>query len=82
MDAIILADRLGEELTPLNEYYRPAMLPLLGKPLVQHAIEQCQRAGVTRVFIVVDDIADAIRRLLKDGERWSMEVVYVYRRPE
>lgn len=82
MDAIIFADRQGEELSPFNQFYRPAMLPLLGKPLLQHALEQLQCSGVTRVFIIVDDIAASVRSLFNNGERWSMTVRYVYRRAE
>lgn len=42
------------------------LLPLLGKPLVLHTVENALAAGCAEVLVVVGYQADAVRRLLTD----------------
>ncbi len=80
--AIVLADRLGGELAPLNDQTCVAMLPVAGKPLVQHAVEQLAGAGVREVFIVLSAWAEQVEALLGDGTRFGMRVRYGLSRGE
>ena len=80
--AIVLADRLGSELAPLDDQTCVAMLPVAGKPLVQHAVEQLAGAGVSEVFIVLSAWAEQVEALLVDGTRFGIRVRYGLSRGE
>ncbi len=77
MHALVFADRNGDELHPLNSAYVPAMLPIAGKPVLEHTLEQLKRWQVTRVFLVVGPQAERIKDYFETGQRWSMEILYL-----
>lgn len=62
---------------------RPAvLLPLLGKPLLQRAIEKLVGHGCRQVLVVVGDDAGDLRAFLGDGTRWGCRIGYHYLDPE
>ncbi len=79
MHAIVFADRTGYELSPLNEVYVPALLPIGGKPVLEHTIEQLKQCHVTHIFLVVGLQSEAIRAHFGSGERWSLHITYLHR---
>ncbi|MTJ00057.1 MAG: NDP-sugar synthase [Marinobacter adhaerens] len=78
--ALIFADRDGSELPPLNDRYCPAMLPVLGKPLLEHSLEHCLSLGIETVYVVLDAHAASVRRYFETGARWSLNIHYVLSR--
>lgn len=80
--ALLLADRLGAELKPLTERTCVALLPVAGKPLIEHALEALARAGVQRVIVVVSPFADEVQRVIGDGARWGLRLTYTLSRGE
>ena len=58
--AFILAAGLGTRLKPLTDTMPKALVPVCGKPLLQHQIERLTSAGFTRIFINVHHFADQI----------------------
>ncbi len=80
MLAVVFADRHGEELAPLNAQYAPAMLPVAGKPMLEHTLEILRQYKTTRVIIVVREHADKIKSYFADGHRWSMAITYMMSR--
>ncbi|MEA1079589.1 NDP-sugar synthase [Marinobacter qingdaonensis] len=80
--AIVFADRDGRELEPLNDRYCPAMLPVLGKPLLEHALEHCLGLGVETVFVVINAHAASVRAYFESGARWSLNIHYVLSRQD
>jgi NDP-sugar pyrophosphorylase family protein len=82
MKAIILADRVGHELEPLSKHSCPALLPVAGKPLVEHTLEELAEAGIRQVSVVVSASAERIERAVGDGSRWGLEIDYFLSRGE
>lgn len=78
--AIVFADRDGRELEPLNDRYCPAMLPVLGKPLLEHALEHCLGLGIETVYVVINAHAASVRAYFESGARWSLKIHYVLSR--
>jgi hypothetical protein len=72
--AVILADQAGPSLSPLNDGIGVAMLPLLGKPLLVHAVEDLAQAGLKQVLVVAGSFTPAVARCLGDGRRWGLEI--------
>ncbi len=77
MQAILFADRSGVELSPINKNYSPAMLPLAGKPALEHHIENLKAQGVDEIFLIVGTFARAIQNHFENGARWSLRIRYV-----
>ena len=78
--SIVFADRDGRELEPLNDRYCPAMLPVLGKPLLEHALEHCLGLGIETVYVVINAHAASVRAYFESGARWSLNIHYVLSR--
>ena len=76
MRVIILADRAGRELPPLCDNTCPAMLPVTGKPVVEHALDMLAGAGLKKAVVVIGPYAEQLREFLGDGRRWGMELDY------
>lgn len=58
--AFILAAGLGTRLKPLTDTMPKALVPVCGKPLLQHQIERLTAAGFTRIVINVHHFAEQI----------------------
>ena len=82
MRALVFADRQGAELAPLTENLPLALLPLGGKEVLVHCVEDLIQAGIREVVIVVSAHADQIEAALGDGRRWGGRFRYVLSRGE
>ncbi|MBO6125599.1 MAG: nucleotidyltransferase family protein [Bacteroidaceae bacterium] len=60
--AMIFAAGLGTRLKPLTDTMPKALVPVAGKPLLQHTLEKLQGAGITDVVINVHHFADMIEQ--------------------
>ena len=67
-----LKERLGDLPKPL--------IPLAGKPLLEHQIELAKTHGFTDVLLFVCYRADLIQQHFGDGSRWGLRVRYVIER--
>ncbi len=74
--AIILADRSGAELAPLDQIACPALLEVAGKTVIEYTLEDLSEAGF-REAIVVTSSLEAMRARLGDGERWGIRLRYL-----
>ncbi|MDS4028247.1 MAG: NDP-sugar synthase [Candidatus Contendobacter sp.] len=77
MQALIFADRLGRELEPLTERTCVALLPVVGKPVLELTLEALVAAGVREAVIAISPFADQVRAVIGDGSRWGMRLDYV-----
>ncbi|NOZ59567.1 MAG: NTP transferase domain-containing protein [Euryarchaeota archaeon] len=76
MRALILAAGRGTRLEPLTDTQPKAMLPLAGKPLLQHVIEAVRDAGIRDITIVVGYLGEEIRRHFGDGSELGVRLSY------
>jgi hypothetical protein len=56
-----------------------SLCPLLGKPLIERAVEQLVRAGCKQLHVPLGDDPEPLRALLGDGGRWGCTIRYHYR---
>ncbi|WP_295447319.1 NDP-sugar synthase [uncultured Thiodictyon sp.] len=83
MRALIFADRVGLELTPLTEKLAVPLLPVAGKELLIYTIEDLVGAGVRDLVVVATAHGEqAGASTLGDGERWGATIRYVLSRGE
>ncbi|HSM15042.1 MAG TPA: sugar phosphate nucleotidyltransferase, partial [Thermoanaerobaculia bacterium] len=68
MRALVLAAGRGERLRPLTAELPKPLLPVAGRPLVEHTLERLRAAGVEAVAINLHHRGERIRSAL--GESW------------
>ena len=80
MKAVILAAGEGKRMHPLT-YTRPkVMVPLAGKPILEHLVLEIKEAGIRDFIFVVGYRDEAIRDRFGHGERWGVNIDYVTQR--
>ncbi|MCJ7837918.1 MAG: NDP-sugar synthase [Burkholderiales bacterium] len=75
--ALILADRESGDLQPLAEGLPPALVPIAGKPVLQHTIEDLWEAGVREALVVIPAGDRRIRAELGNGQRLGLTLRYI-----
>lgn len=74
--AVILAGGKGTRLqSVLGDVPKP-MIPIGGKPLIEHQLELCRRHGFTEVLLLVGYRAERIQAHCREGGRWGVRVDY------
>lgn len=67
MKAVILAAGKGKRLRPISSSRPKPMIPLAGKPLLEHTILGLKNAGIDHVLIITGYKEEAIKDYFKDG---------------
>ncbi len=78
---VILAAGKGTRIAPFSDRYPKPVLPVLGKPLIQHQVECLRDLGVRRVLIVIGHLGYEIVRALGDGGSLGVHIEYVDQGP-
>jgi len=82
MDVIIFADRKGQELLPLTDQTCVPLLPLAGKLIIEHTLEDLVDAGFRQAHIILSPFAEQVKQALGNGKRWGMTLSYSTSRGE
>jgi dTDP-glucose pyrophosphorylase len=78
--AVIMAGGLGTRLRPLTDDTPKPMLPVAGKPVIAHTVEQLRDAGVKRIVIATHYKPEKIRGYFGDGRDFGVEIGYAHER--
>jgi MurNAc alpha-1-phosphate uridylyltransferase len=76
MKAMILAAGLGTRLRPLTLTTPKPLIPVNGRPLIEHHILALAQAGVKDILINVSWLANDIIRYLGDGRQLGVNITY------
>jgi mannose-1-phosphate guanylyltransferase / phosphomannomutase len=79
MTTVLFADRDGAAFGPLGTRIVPALLPLAGVPVLEHALEALVGAGRRSALLVVGPRAPEIERRFGKGIRWGIALEIVRR---
>ena len=80
MQCVILAAGEGSRMRPLTTTRPKVMLPLVGRPMLEHLICGVRDAGITDIILVVGYREEAIRTWFGDGSAFGVSVRYVVQR--
>ncbi|MSQ06394.1 MAG: nucleotidyltransferase family protein [Dehalococcoidia bacterium] len=72
MYALVLAGGKGERLRPLTDTLPKPMVPLGGKPILEHQVEWLKQAGVTDVVFLVGYLWQTVQDHFQDGRRFGI----------
>lgn len=76
MKALVLAAGEGRRLRPLTLRQPKPMLPVAGKPVLEHVIALLRQHGVTDIAINLHHRPQAIVNYFGDGERFGVRITY------
>jgi mannose-1-phosphate guanylyltransferase / phosphomannomutase len=76
MKAVVMAGGEGTRLRPLTSNQPKPMVPIVGKPCMEHILELLRRHGFEDVIVTVAFLPQAIRSYFGDGEALGMHVEY------
>jgi len=74
---LVLAGGLGTRLRPLTHDLPKVLVPVLGRPFIDHLLQDLIRQGATRFLISVGYRAEQVEQHLGDGSRLGCQVTYV-----
>ena len=76
MKAVILAGGLGTRLRPVTGEHPKPMVPLLGKPMMEHIVALLRENGFTQVCAALHYRAGEIMAHFGDGRRFGVSMEY------
>jgi mannose-1-phosphate guanylyltransferase/phosphomannomutase len=76
MKAVVMAGGEGTRLRPLTSNQPKPMVPIVGKPCMEHILELLREHGMTDVVVTVAFLPQAIRSYFGDGEGMRMSIEY------
>lgn len=74
---VIMAGGLGTRLRPHTESCPKPMLPVAGKPMLEHIIERAKSEGFTRFVLAVHYLSHMIEEYFGDGGRFGVRIEYL-----
>jgi bifunctional UDP-N-acetylglucosamine pyrophosphorylase/glucosamine-1-phosphate N-acetyltransferase len=76
--AVILAAGEGTRLRPLTLTRPKHLIPVGGKPVIEHILDAVKEAGISEVVVVVHYMAKRLEEFLGNGEKYDMKLEYVH----
>ncbi len=77
----ILAGGLATRLRPITEKVPKVLVPVAGKPFLEHQLALLRREGVTRAVLCVGHLGEMVRRDFGDGSAHGVELEYSFDGP-
>jgi dTDP-glucose pyrophosphorylase len=75
---VIMAGGKGTRLRPHTESCPKPLLPVGGKPMLEHIIERAKAEGFSRFALSVHYLGHMIEDYFGDGSRWGVRIDYVH----
>src|SRR5689334_20307900 len=76
MKAVVMAGGEGTRLRPLTSNQPKPMVPVAGKPCMEHIIELLRRHGMTEIVVTVAYLPQVIRGYFGDGDALGVNLHY------
>ncbi|TFG07604.1 MAG: glucose-1-phosphate thymidylyltransferase [Promethearchaeota archaeon] len=78
MKAVILAAGEGKRLRPITSSRPKPMIPIAGKPLLEHTILGLKEAGIDEILLIVGYKEEVIKEYFRNGvEKFNLKIEYI-----
>jgi len=74
---VIMAGGRGTRMLPHTRDCPKPMLPVGGKPMLEHIIERASAEGITRFVLAIHYLGQMIEDHFGDGSRWGIDIAYL-----
>ena len=75
--ALILAGGKGTRMKPITDEMPKPLIPLQGKPIIQHTIELLKKHGIDNIIISLGYMGEKIKEHFGDGSRYGVKISYI-----
>jgi NDP-sugar pyrophosphorylase family protein len=76
--AVILASGEGVKMRPFTYEIPKPLIPVNGRPLLEHTISSLRNYGIKNIIITVSHLADKVIEHFGDGSRFGVRITYVH----
>lgn len=76
MKVVIIAGGQGTRIAAVNSEIPKAMIPICGKPIIEHEVDMAKRQGFTDFLFIIGYLGDQIESFFGDGSRWGVHIDY------
>lgn len=74
--AVILAGGKGTKMRPFTYEMPKSLLPVGGKPVLEHLITELKRNHITEIILCVGYLGDKIKEYFGSGEKFGVHITY------
>jgi len=74
---VVMAGGNGTRLRPHTENCPKPLLPVAGKPMLEHIVERAKKAGIERFLFSVHYLGHMIEEHFGDGSQWGVNIDYI-----
>jgi dTDP-glucose pyrophosphorylase len=74
---VIMAGGRGTRLRPYTEDCPKPLLPVSGKPMLEHIIERARAEGFRHFILAINYLGQMIEEYFGDGSRWQVQIEYL-----
>lgn len=78
LECMIMAGGRGKRLSPLTDTIPKPMLPLGGKPIIEHNIDRLISFGIKKIYISVKYLGEQIQEYFGDGSKKGISIEYIW----
>ena len=75
---LIPAAGVGTRLYPFARAVPKELYPILGKPAIEHCVENLREGGIRRIYVLVGYQKGALMDYLGDGSDFGVKIAYLY----
>ncbi len=75
--ALIMAGGEGVNLRPITYEIPKPLIPIRGKPILEHQLNLLKKHDVTNIILSVNYMNDKIRGYFGDGRRFGVDITYI-----
>ena len=75
---VIMAGGIGSRLKPFTENCPKPLLPIYGKPIMEHILTRAISEGFSRFYVSVNYLAHIIEEYFGDGHKWGIQIEYIH----
>ncbi len=76
--AVILASGEGVNMRPFTYEVPKPLIPVGGRPLLEHTLALLREAGLTHLIITVSHLAEKVEQHFSDGQKFGVHITYAH----